>query len=119
MSLIFFQYAIFSVSIARNAKPLFNEVQTPNIQEPEEPINLDDNENTGGVNNRSAFPLNCDWVNTPKYSCYNCYTQLVCKSTGGKLKNCDRYCNNGQCSEMPSQACRNNFSGALSDINNV
>lgn len=81
--------------------------QVENPVQPTE-INDDGNDNLTDVEVGGKHHwINCDWLKTPKLSCYNCYTRLICNPSGGKLKSCGRYCNNGLCSDIPSDSCRN------------
>ncbi|XP_063386721.1 uncharacterized protein LOC134672705 [Cydia fagiglandana] len=51
----------------------------------------------------------CDQTTTPKYSCQDCTTRLICLPIGGKVLACPSvyrpYCNNGRCSAIPSAGC--------------
>ncbi|XP_047992608.1 uncharacterized protein LOC125231259 [Leguminivora glycinivorella] len=52
----------------------------------------------------------CDPTVTPKYSCQDCNTRLVCLPIGGKTISCPivfaPYCNEGFCSPIPSADCQ-------------
>ncbi|KOB73402.1 Uncharacterized protein OBRU01_11048 [Operophtera brumata] len=63
----------------------------------DEAVPFDDVESR--MESRNSYEVPCDFLSVPRYSCYTCYTYLVCKPEGGKVKACSDvyapYCNNG------------------------
>lgn len=52
----------------------------------------------------------CESTTTPRLSCYNCNTRMICKNyKGALLKPCNYslkpYCNEGICSATPTAGC--------------
>lgn len=70
------------------------------------------------IESMKSYEVECDFLSVPRYSCYSCYTYLVCKPGGGKVKSCSDanapYCNNGVCSANPSAECTQNSSALFS-----
>ncbi|KAG7312355.1 hypothetical protein JYU34_001844 [Plutella xylostella] len=77
--------------------------------QPEEVQGPDDADQPDGPNDSPLNWTTCDVTATPRISCHDCHTRLICKPVGGLLKGCNNpyrpYCNYGVCSPLPSLDC--------------